>query len=248
MLVGAIVQARVGSIRLPGKVLQPFPQGSILELILQKLLWWSSLNRGRSVSVATTRAPADGAIEELAETLLVEVVKGDESDVLGRVARAAEACRCDVVVRVTADNPFLDIGLLERTLNLFFSEAADYAFVTGAPIGVAAEVISASSLRTAAREASGDYDREHVTPYIRRKGKFRHAWLNLEPDLSCYNLSVDTKKQFERAFRVALGLSGRVLTASFGEVIDYITENGLVLPGEPRTLKLGDAAQWPAKC
>lgn len=225
--IGAIVQARMGSRRLPGKVLKAFPGGSILEVIIRKLLLWAETDANRFVAVATTDQAIDDSIVKRAGALGAVVVRGDEHDVLGRMTRAAELGHYDIVIRVTADNPFLDIQLLERIMVEFTRQNADYAFVSGAPVGVGAEVVRMDCMRVADSQAHDSYQREHVTPFITDNPHFRAIWLQEKPDVSRFNLSVDTPEQFNRAHAVASELGARVLRCSYQEILDVITRNRL---------------------
>lgn len=224
---GAIVQARMGSNRLPGKVLKPFPGGSILEVIINKLLIWASEDISRFVLVATTKREKDDKIAEKMKNNGVPVFRGNEKDVLGRMIYAAELYQCDTVIRVTADNPFLDIDMLNKTIDKYVQQKADYAFVMGAPIGVGAEVMSINSLRKANNKAHSSYEREHVTPYIRENKEFQKAWLQIQPDVSFYNLSVDTQEQFNWAFKVASSLGKDMLKCGYKDVLEIIKKNNM---------------------
>lgn len=219
------MQARMGSRRLPGKVLKAFPGGSILEVIIRKLLLWAETDAKRFVTVATTDQGIDDPIVKRAEALGAAVVRGDEYDVLGRMARAAELGHYDMVIRVTADNPFLDIQLLERIMAEFMRQNADYAFVSGVPVGVGAEVMRMDCIRVADNQAHDAYQREHVTPFIRDNPHFRAIWLQEKPDVSRFNLSVDTPEQFNRAHVVASELGARVLRCRYQDILDVITRN-----------------------
>ncbi len=237
--IGAIVQARMGSTRLPGKVLKPFAGESILGIVLQKLLMWSEKQDSRFVTVATTVQPIDSAICDKARDYQIAVTRGDENNVLARIASAARNGRYDVVIRVTADNPFLDISLLDKVLGVFDLRNADYAFVRGAPIGVGAEVIRATALFDAEAFASTPYELEHVTPYIRESGLFRTCFHYEIPDLSHYNLSVDTLEQFNRADQIASAMSRDLIQSRYHDVLRCIQRNRLEFPEERRIERIG---------
>jgi glutamate-1-semialdehyde 2,1-aminomutase/spore coat polysaccharide biosynthesis protein SpsF len=163
----AIVQARMGSTRLPGKVL--------LDLAGQPVLAWvvraSRAALGiDAVWVATSTAAADDAVATWCAANAVPCHRGSERDVLDRYAGAARDSSADVVVRLTADCPLLDPAVVAQTVRLRAVTNAAYASNVDPPTwpdGLDCEVMTAEALFTAANEAMRDIDREHVTPFIR---------------------------------------------------------------------------------
>jgi glutamate-1-semialdehyde 2,1-aminomutase/spore coat polysaccharide biosynthesis protein SpsF len=169
----AIVQARMGSTRLPGKVLADVCGRPMLEHIV------SRLRRSRlidDVIVATSSAQADDPIAEAGAQKNFKVFRGHESDVLDRYYEAAKYARADIVVRITSDCPLIDPEIVDRVLAAFLSEECDYAsntLVCTYPDGLDTEVFSFSALEIAWREGRRAADREHVTPFIRTSRRFR---------------------------------------------------------------------------
>ena len=194
----ALIQARLGSSRLPGKSILPLPlsaQGAA-NTILGHVV--SRVRRAASISqvvVATTTQPLDDPLATLATQLGVGVFRGDEQDVLGRFAGAlVEAEPADVIVRLTADNPAIDPTFLDATVAHHLATGADYTYTSGLPLGTNLEVINASALRRAHREARQPDEREHVTPYLRRHLElFRLETLPLTvpPAVAALRLTVD---------------------------------------------------------
>jgi spore coat polysaccharide biosynthesis protein SpsF len=196
----AVVQARMGSRRLPGKVLADVGGQPLLALVLARVARAEGIDE---VAVATSTLPADDPVADLAGRLGVRVVRGSETDVLDRYAKAAAEVQADVVVRITADCPLVDPGLVARLLTLRAADALDYAAaLTGAvpaapdrrrfPDGLDAEVLPTAVLTQAAREATAAYDREHVTPFVHtRPARFRLGWLEAERDLGAERWTVD---------------------------------------------------------
>jgi glutamate-1-semialdehyde 2,1-aminomutase/spore coat polysaccharide biosynthesis protein SpsF len=169
----AIIQARMGSSRLPGKVLLEIGGHPILWHVVRRLRKARSIDK---VVVATTTAPADDAIAEFCSARGVACFRGSEADVLDRYYRAACAFGADVVVRITADCPFVDPAIVDRCVGIFWEDNYDYVSNTltiAYPDGMDVEVFSRSCLDQAWREARLSIEREHVTPYIRTSGKFR---------------------------------------------------------------------------
>ncbi|MGC1466245.1 MAG: aminotransferase class III-fold pyridoxal phosphate-dependent enzyme [Pseudolabrys sp.] len=163
----AIIQARMGSSRLPGKVLT--------DLGGKPVLAWS-VRAARAalgvdeVWVATSDAKSDDAIADWCKANGIAMHRGSESDVLDRYAGAARASGANVVIRLTADCPLLDPAVIAQTVRLRAVTGADYASNIDPPTwpdGLDCEVVTAEALFTAAREATRASDREHVTPFIR---------------------------------------------------------------------------------
>lgn len=189
----AIVQARLGSTRLPRKS---------LETIAGKPLILHVLERAAKIpGVHTTAAAIPQSDQELGRVIGVAgfpVYAGAMLDVLGRYAGAAMAMAADIVIRVTGDCPLLDPEIGGKVLALFFESRCDYVsnVAPGYVDGEDVEVFSASALYWAARTAVDPFDREHVTPWLRRN--LHIATLQPETDRSSLKTSVDTAEDLAR--------------------------------------------------
>lgn len=164
---GVIVQARIGSSRLPGKVLMRLGDRTVLAHVLERCLAICGIN---VVCCAVPDGPADDRVAEEARRSGAEVFRGSETDVLDRYYRAAATFRLDVILRVTADCPLLDPGVCGDVLSLRSAAGADYAcnnLPPSWPHGLDCEAMTFAWLERAAHEASQPYEREHVTPFIR---------------------------------------------------------------------------------
>ncbi|KUG07395.1 cytidylyltransferase domain-containing protein [Solirubrum puertoriconensis] len=166
--VGALVQARMGSTRLPGKALLPLPLGGATSVLGHVIARAQAAEQVHLVVVATSTLLADDAIANAAQASEVVVYRGDEQDVLRRFHEAAVAHQLDVVVRLTADNPAIDPGYLDRAILAHLAAGADYTLTTGLPLGTNLEVVNQQALATAFAQATAPEEREHVTPYLRR--------------------------------------------------------------------------------
>lgn len=177
MRVTGVIQARMGSTRLPGKVLAPLGLRPLLGLLLHRL-------RDAPVDrlvVATSTAAADDAVEAIAAAAGVATVRGPADDVLSRFALALRDYPADVVVRITADCPLLDVAVVASAIDLHAETGSDYTsntLIRTFPDGLDVEVVAASALATAETEARREDEREHVTPFIyRRPERFQLAAL-----------------------------------------------------------------------
>jgi spore coat polysaccharide biosynthesis protein SpsF len=224
----AIVQARMGSTRLPGKVLEDLCGETVLGRVIERV---AACERIDDVVVATTDLSRDDAVAREAARRGAKVFRGSEEDVLGRYFGAATKFSAEVVVRVTADSPLFDPELLSEMLKRFFElqsrdTPVDYLSNTRTrsyPVGLGAEIFTCDALERAAREATDPYDREHVTPYLYREpGRFRvHAYVG-EVDLSQHRWTLDTPEdlRFVRAVYSTLTDAGTDVTTQ--SVLDLL--------------------------
>jgi spore coat polysaccharide biosynthesis protein SpsF len=204
MSLGIVIQARMGSTRLPGKVLRLIAGKPLLGHVLGRL---AGLRHPATVVVATSTLPQDDAISRWCEGESVSCFRGDEQDVLDRYLRCAEALGLDPVVRLTADNPFTDIEELDRLIELRAREGLAYAHSFGMmPLGVGAEVFTLDALRRSHAEGHLPQHREHVNEYVQEHPElFRSGVLDVPaakraPDL---RLTVDTEDDWLRACELA---------------------------------------------
>jgi len=168
----AIVQARMGSSRFPGKTLADLGGRPMLARVAERVGLARAVNR---VVVATSTAPQDDPIADFCRIEQIACFRGSEDDVLDRFYGAAKEHGADVVVRITADCPLIDPGVIGRVIERF--QGGDCDFASNAlrytyPDGLDTEVFSMAALERAWREARKPAEREHVTPYL-RSGKFR---------------------------------------------------------------------------
>jgi spore coat polysaccharide biosynthesis protein SpsF len=190
-----VLQARMGSSRLPGKVLAPLGDRSILAHCIERL----QAARVGEVLVATTTRPEDEAVVAEAQAAGAAVVRGPVEDVLGRFVAALDGWSGPYVIRATADNPFVDIDGAARLLRLL-DAGADYAIEEGLPVGAAVEAMRVEVLREAGELASTDYEREHVTPFIRQsidRFAVRSTPAPFELRRPSLRLTVDTRQDLQ---------------------------------------------------
>lgn len=186
-----IVQARMGSTRLPNKVMKPIGGTPMIELLLSRLA------RAREVDqivVATSIDPRNQPLADHVRALGFQCVAGSENDVMARYIQAARACEADVIVRVTGDCPLVDPEVVDEAIRTFRSHAVDYfsnIVPPSYPDGLDTEVFTLSALERAASETSSDYDHEHVTTYLRESGRFKTASMTCEQNLASLRWTVD---------------------------------------------------------
>lgn len=200
----AIVQARMGSTRLPGKVLLDLAGEPMLSRVLARLARARTLDK---VVVATTVEPADDPLVTWCERAGWTVYRGSEADVLDRYHQVANREWADIVVRVTSDCPMIDPSLVDRVVIARADQDAAYASNLlprrTYPRGLDTEVICAEALSEAWREATSSSDREHVTPFLwSQPDRFPQAVVMSDQDHSSLRWTVDTDADYELANRV----------------------------------------------
>ena len=205
----AVVQARMGSTRLPGKVLLPLLGEPVLTRVMRRIARAERLDEW---VVATTVDPGDDPIAALAASEGWLLVRGSVDDLLDRYVEAARARDADVVVRITADCPLIDPAIVDETVAVFEAGECDYA-ATGLeprtfPRGLDVEVVARAALEQAWRDDAEPAWREHATPYIYRHPElFRLCRVGSDMDGSAHRWTVDTPEDYELVRRIydALG-------------------------------------------
>lgn len=191
----AIIQARMSSQRLPGKVLKKILGKSLLEHLALRLQGSKKLD---ALVLATSLDPSDDVVEKEARKCGLEVFRGSLEHVLERYYGAAQHFSADCIVRITGDCPLLDPQIVDGTLNYYqIHKEYDYVSTSGYPLGMSAEVFSFSMLKEAYQRARFSHEKEHVTPYFYRhpEKKFSIGRFRLDPPVN-YRLTVDTGEDF----------------------------------------------------
>lgn len=219
MTLGIIIQARMGSTRLPGKVLEMIGDRPLLGHVILRL---EGLKSPAVKVVATTVRPEDDAIEEYCDRIGVECFRGSAENVLERYYLCAVKHGFTDIVRMTSDNPFTDIEELDRLIELHKSSGADYTHSFGSlPIGTGAEVFTFEALKKSFENATGENHFEHVNEYIQeRPDMFNISVLDvpsakMAPEL---RLTVDTPEDLRRARFIAENSGGEVTTEKAIEI------------------------------
>ncbi len=198
----AIIQGRMASSRLPGKVLLDIGGQPMLAHVVERARRASQVDQ---VVIATTVEASDDAIEVFCRARGYAVTRGSLHDVLDRFYQAARSARADVIVRLTADCPVIDPGLIDLTVAEFFRSGAAFVanrlpppFTRTYPIGLDVEVCSYRALERAWNEATEKHEREHVMPYLYDvPGRFKVLKLDYERDLGSHRWTVDTAEDLE---------------------------------------------------
>ncbi len=205
-----VIQSRLNSSRLPGKAMLTLGGMPLVELVARR-----ASRSGHEVVVATSVEDYDGQIATHLESVGITVVRGSLDDVLGRFVVACEGLADeDFVVRLTGDNPVADADLVDELIEATLASGHVYGRVDMevVPEGLGAEVFTAAALREAAVQASDAYDREHVTPWLRRTlGEHLFAPEGAPTDIHAYRATVDSLSDYVRVSRL------------FGHIVDAVT-------------------------
>lgn len=238
----AIIQARMGSTRLPGKILMDIDGISMLERVVERVGRAQTINQ---VVVATTQDEEDDQVANLCEQNDLNFVRGPNEDVLKRYVQAARKFGAEVVVRITADCPLMDPDVIDKTVANFLERIGEVDFGSnrGAgeirrtyPIGMDVEVFSREALERAGAEAHEPYQREHVTPYLyEQPGRFRTVTIDSGGDFGQLRWTVDTAEDLEFVRQIYQRLSG---LGTFG-MVDILE----LLKREPELIEINTDVQ-----
>lgn len=200
MKVVCVIQARMGSTRLPGKVMKDLYGKTLLCHDIERVKQAKFLD---DFVIATTEAETDDCIVNEALKCGVKVFRGSEEDVLSRYYYAAKKNSADIIVRITSDCPFIDPHVIDEMIEFF--EKGNYDIVTNVgndlskrtyPRGLDAEVFTYAVLEEAYKNAKERYQREHVTPYIYEQAK-RIFYYKNSADYSCHRWTLDTEEDWK---------------------------------------------------
>jgi len=223
MSVSAIIQARNGSTRLPGKAMLELSGKPLLYHVIERVKASEGIDQ---VILATAAGDENIPLIELANSMGARTYAGSPDNVLERFYCASEEFGGDFIVRVTGDNPFTDPHFTATSVRVAVESEADLCSVADVPLGTAVEVISKKALDTAYRLSSRPYHFEHVTPYIkenkdnfriiRHPVKFHNPFKNLR-------LTVDTPEDFKLANIIYEALYNKTLFSA-NDVIEFLTD------------------------
>ena len=199
--IGAIIQARMQSSRLPGKIMLPLPLGgdvSLVEHIIHSILKTECID---TCVLATTNNSSDDDLELVSEKCNIKLYRGSENDVLSRFVELTALYNFDVIVRVTADNPFLDSKKLNQVIKRLVNHNLDYIYTSGLPLGMNFEVLSKKAVLESGMKVEDAFSKEHVTTFVRESGKYKveqHNFENIELS-SDLRMSIDYPSDFAMA-------------------------------------------------
>ena len=194
----AIIQARLGSTRFPGKILADICGKPLIWHVVERLRWSKSVVE---IVLATTINKGDDDLFKWAQDNQIKVFRGSEDDVLARYYHAACEFSASEILRVTADDPFKDPDIIDNVYDLFQRNQLDFAYNNKPPTfpeGLDTEIFSFSAIRKAFNESADPYEREHVTQYFYRHPElFRQNNYSFSQDLSHLRWTIDNPEDFQ---------------------------------------------------
>lgn len=198
MKVNAIIQARCGSTRFPNKVFAEIDGKPLLWHVVNRLKFALSID---GIIVATTINPKDDEIEKWCKKEHVDCFRGNENDVLNRYYNASIEYPSDVIVRITADDPFKEPAVIDKVINTLIKENKDLVtnnFPPSFPEGLDCEAFTFDVLHTMESKAKDPFEREHVTQYVyRNPDKFKIGNVESGTQLSFYRWTIDNEADYE---------------------------------------------------
>ncbi len=212
----------MASTRLPGKVLKKILGKTLIEHL------WISMNQSEMIDeiiIATSEREIDDQIYDLCFAKGFKIFRGSELDVLERYFQVASQENAEIIIRVCADSPLLDSSIIDEMISVLITDPIDYDYLSNTlnqtyPIGMNAEIMTFEALKDAHLNASKDYEREHVTPYIyTQPDKFKIYQKHLKKDYSFLRLTIDEHLDFELVRKVMERLHANNSTYSLDKIL-----------------------------
>ena len=226
MNIVVIVQARVGSTRLPKKVLKKIKNKMILDYVIERL---KSCKKADDIILATTKNKMDDILEKYGIENRVKYFRGNEEDVLSRYYETAKKYGADVIVRITSDCPLIDPEIVDEMIKKHIESKADYTsnvIKRTFPRGMDIEIFNFDTLEETYKNANEKYHREHVTPYIQEhpeKFKLQNVEAKEKINRPDIRITVDTKEDFELIKKILLHFEN--INFKVEDIIDFLDKN-----------------------
>ena len=225
----AIIQARMNSSRLPGKVLMPINGRPMLDYMIERV---SSASEIDDFVIATSTESSDNPIEEFCKANNVNFFRGNLDDVLDRFYEASKISDASIIVRLTGDCPLVDPKILDAMVGIYKINSYDYIANRAPPEGITfpegmdVEIFSRKALEKAWRLAKKPSEREHVTFYFwKNEDLFSIYRYDLDENLSNYRLTVDYPEDFELIEIIIENFSDQFIHADLKQIINFLEDN-----------------------
>lgn len=228
MKVVIVIQARMGSTRLPGKVLKKILDKPMLWYLIDRV---SRVEFAHEIVVSTTINPADDSIVDFCKDVGASCYRGSEHDVLSRYYETAKQHNADCVVRICSDSPLVDPFVVDKLIKIFTKGKGEYDYVSNTleesyPVGLHTEVFSIGALENSHSNATDPVEREHVTPYIYRNPNiFKLNSVALDVDLSNYRWTVDYPEDFKLVKNIFENIYPSKTDFDMFDVVNYLKHN-----------------------
>ena len=228
-MIVAIIQARMGSTRLPGKVLKKIDGKPMLAYQIERMQCSKLLDK---IVIATSTLPQDNVIVDFCKLNVIDYFRGSEKDVLSRYYDCAITFKADIIVRITADCPLIDPEIIDKSIKTFLNEKVDY-FANTVPVetshfpdGSDVEIFTSNALKRANEECKNSNYREHVTFYFWKQDHgFKISQLRQKKNWSSYRLTVDYPEDLEVITYIIKTLKKRNQFGTLKEIINIVNSN-----------------------
>ena len=219
-----IIQARIGSTRLKGKVLKNYKNLTPLKILIERLKYCKNINE---IIICTTKLKEDKRIIKFCKKENIKYFKGSKNDVLSRHFFTAKKFKSDAIVRITSDCPLIDYRIINQMTSFFLKKKVDYyantyPLPTTYPDGMDIEIFNYKTLKAAHNKARLPSEREHVTPYMYNSGKFLTIRKSLKKDLSKFRFCIDYKKDFILLKKFINHFKKTIYTVSMYQLISFL--------------------------
>jgi len=234
-MVTAIIQARTGSTRLPGKIMMKINDEPMLYHVIKQVKVSKKISK---IIIATTYLPEDDIIEDYVTKLGYDVFRGEPNDVLDRYYKCSKFFNIKTIVRITSDDPLIDPFVIDKCIDKFQTDKFDYVSNTiskkngnwipslnGFPYGIAVEVFNFSSLHKAWKNSKNPLEREHLSPYfIKNPNVFKLASISNSDDYSHIRVTVDYSEDFEFVKSILTYFKkNEIITLE--KIVSFVTKN-----------------------
>ena len=221
-----IIQARMGSKRLPGKSLRKYENTTPLEVLINRI---KNIRNIKNIIIATTKLKKDNIFSKYSKKLKVKLFRGNNNNVLDRYYSAAKFYKSKRIIRLTSDCPFIDVSTIIKMMKIYNSDKYDYLsntypLPTTFPDGSDIEIFSFESLRKSKFESYLPSDKEHVTKFFWQSKKFRCFRIENKIDLSKYRYTIDTYEDF-KLFESIIKNHKNYLKINMMKIINFIDKN-----------------------
>tara|TARA_Y100000816_G_C25907435_1_gene473319 strand:- start:21 stop:779 length:759 start_codon:yes stop_codon:yes gene_type:complete len=234
-----IIQARLGSTRLSGKILKNYKSYNLLNVLIKRL---KRSKKVKNIIVATTTQKEDDKVVKFCENNSINFFRGSKNDVLNRYYHASKKYNVKNIIRITSDCPLIDPKILDKMIIEFKQKKLDYLSNTYPepstfPDGMDIEIFTFNSLKLANRYSNKKSEKEHVTVYIRKNSKFKTFRTDLMKDKSNYRLTVDYLKDFNLFKNIIDNFKQKIFFVSMNEIIKFLDKNPRLIKYQKKILR-----------
>jgi len=224
---GVIIQARMGSTRLPNKILLKYKKVTPLNILIKRLKKSKYID---DIFIATTRDEVDKKIVDFCKKNFLKYFRGSTNNVLSRYHYTAKKFRIENIIRITSDCPLVDYKIIDQMIKIYKSKKIDYLantypLPTKYPDGMDIEIFSKNTLLKSFNNVFLPSEKEHVTPYMWKYNKFKIYKKNYKKDLSKYRFCLDYLEDFKLLCRLIDNFKSKIYEVSMENIVNFVKKN-----------------------